>query len=111
MELITKMIKEKLVAENIQFRNRANSKEEEKIDPSVLLQRSIKQELLYKKANNDSLHKICITGGPCAGKTTALANLQSDLQQLGFVVLTVPEAATLLMKGGAMIVSSSFTKY
>jgi len=45
------------------------------------------------------------------GKTTALANLQSDLQQLGFVVLTVPEAATLLMKGGAMIVSSSFTKY
>ena len=26
-------------------------------------------------------------------------------------MLTVPEAATLLMKGGAMIVSSSFTKY
>jgi len=42
MELITKMIKEKLVAENIQFRNRANSKEEEKVDPNVLLQRSIK---------------------------------------------------------------------
>lgn len=30
--------------------------------------------------------------------------------QLGFLVLTVPEAATLLMKGGALIVSSTFTK-
>ena len=57
------------------------------------------------------MYKICITGGPCAGKTTALAMLQSDLQQLGMIVLTVPEAATILMKGGAMIVSSTFTKY
>ncbi len=91
-------------------RLRSNSKEEEKIDPNILIHKSIKQELTLIK-NSDSLHKICITGGPCAGKTTALAMLQSDLQQLGFIVLTVPEAATLLMKGGAMIVSSSFTKY
>lgn len=84
---------------------RSNSKEEEKIDPNILIQRSIKQDLTMIK-NSDNLHKICITGGPCAGKTTALAMLQSDLQQLGFLVLTIPEAATLLMKGGAMIVSS-----
>ena len=84
---------------------RCNSKEEEKIDPNILIQRSIKQDLTMIK-NSDNLHKICITGGPCAGKTTALAMLQSDLQQLGFLVLTIPEAATLLMKGGAMIVSS-----
>ncbi len=64
-----------------------------------------------KHKSNVAIHKICITGGPCAGKTTALTVLQTDLAQLGFIVLTVPEAATLLMKGGAMIVSSSFTKY
>ena len=47
--------------------------------------------------------RICLTGGPCAGKTTALATLNQVLAQLGFRVLLVPEAATLLMKGGAMI--------
>ncbi len=37
MELITKMIKEKLVAENIQFRNRANSKGDPKVDCGALM--------------------------------------------------------------------------
>ena len=55
-------------------RLRTQSKEEEKIDPNVMIQRSIKTELMYMK-NNVNLHKICITGGPCAGKTTALAML------------------------------------
>jgi len=32
------------------------------------------------------------------------------LSQLGYKVLTVPEAATIIMKGGAMIASSSFTQ-
>lgn len=95
---------------NIGIGQRMNSKEDQQaIDPIALIQNSIKHQLLHSKTN-DNLHKICITGGPCAGKTTALAMLQSDLLQLGFVVLTVPEAATILMKGGAMIVSSHFSK-
>ena len=53
--------------------------------------------------------RILLTGGPCAGKTTALAAISQDLTQMGYKVLIVPEAATLIMKGGAMIVSSSFT--
>ena len=53
--------------------------------------------------------RILLTGGPCAGKTTALAAIKADLTQLGYKVLVVPEAATLIMKGGAMIVSSEFT--
>jgi len=44
-----------------------------------------------------------LTGGPCAGKTTALSTLSDVLRHMGFKVLLVPEAATLLMKGGAMI--------
>lgn len=47
--------------------------------------------------------RICLTGGPCAGKTTALATLSLHLKQLGYRVLLVPEAATILMQGGAMI--------
>ena len=62
--------------------------------------------------NDDKVNvtRILLTGGPCAGKTTALAAIQQDLTQLGYKVLVVPEAATLIMKGGAMIVSSSSTK-
>lgn len=42
--------------------------------------------------------KLCITGGPCAGKTTALAYITEKLSDRGFHPLTVPEAATLLMQ-------------
>lgn len=49
--------------------------------------------------------RICLTGGPCAGKTTAMATLNQTLSQMGFRVLIVPEAATMLMKGGAMIMT------
>lgn len=47
--------------------------------------------------------RICLTGGPCAGKTTALAELSLVLNQMGFRVLQVPEAATILKKGGAFV--------
>ncbi len=49
--------------------------------------------------------RIGLTGGPCAGKTTALATLNQVLTQLGCRVLQVPEAATMLMTGGAMIMT------
>ena len=45
--------------------------------------------------------KIVLTGGPCAGKTTALEKLSSYLRERGFRVYTVPEAATLLFSNGA----------
>lgn len=50
-----------------------------------------------------NITKICITGGPCAGKTTSLARIAERIPELGYKVFTVPEAATLLMKSGAMI--------
>ena len=37
---------------------------------------------------------FALTGGPCGGKTTALADLRQWFGQLGHVVATVPEAAT-----------------
>lgn len=61
----------------------------------------------YDKSN---IVRICLTGGPCAGKTTAIASIKQDLTQLGMKVLVVPEAATALMNGGAFIVSGKFTE-
>merc|ERR1719231_2190331 len=37
---------------------------------------------------------IVLTGGPCAGKTSAMAFLRDRLSKRGFQVLTVPENAT-----------------
>jgi len=58
---------------------------------------------------NHPIYRIWITGGPCAGKTTSLATLRTELQEKGFKVLEVPEAATLMMKGGCFIQTSTMT--
>ena len=50
-----------------------------------------------------SIYRVCLTGGPCAGKTTAMATLTLQLTTKGFKVYVVPEAATLMMKGGCFI--------
>ena len=44
--------------------------------------------------------KIVITGGPCAGKTTALASIQTAFSRLGYKVVTVPEPATEFISNG-----------
>ncbi len=47
-----------------------------------------------------SVPEIVITGGPCAGKTTAFSYLTEWLLDLGFRVFTIPEAATLVIQNG-----------
>ncbi len=44
--------------------------------------------------------KIVITGGPCAGKSTAMSWVQNALTAMGYAVLFVPETATELITGG-----------
>ena len=44
--------------------------------------------------------KIVITGGPCAGKTTAMSWVQNAFTQMGYAVLFIPETATELIMGG-----------
>ncbi|MDO5476446.1 MAG: ATP-binding protein [Eubacteriales bacterium] len=46
------------------------------------------------------IRKIVITGGPCAGKTSAMEKIREDLSRLGWRVLFVPETATELISGG-----------
>lgn len=47
-----------------------------------------------------SITKIVITGGPCAGKSTAMSRIQDEFTQIGYTVLFVPETATELITGG-----------
>ena len=44
--------------------------------------------------------KIVLTGGPCAGKTTAMNWILNNFQKFGYKVLFIPEAATELITGG-----------
>jgi thymidylate kinase len=44
--------------------------------------------------------KIVITGGPCAGKSTALARLPRDFHEWGYDTLVLPETATELLHAG-----------
>ena len=51
-------------------------------------------------ARQMEITKIVITGGPCAGKTTAMSWIQSNFTKMGYTVLFVPETATELITGG-----------
>mmetsp|Transcript_100600 Transcript_100600/g.177159 ORF Transcript_100600/g.177159 Transcript_100600/m.177159 type:complete len:477 (-) Transcript_100600:100-1530(-) len=50
------------------------------------------------------LHKIVLTGGPCAGKSTVMADLVRCLKEKNFLVFTMPEVATVMhgWSGGRM---------
>lgn len=43
---------------------------------------------------------IVLTGGPCAGKTTTIAKVKEDLENLGYHVLLLNECATEVINGG-----------
>ena len=58
-------------------------------------------ELLSMPSGEKQVSKIVITGGPCAGKTTAMSWIQNAFTKLGYAVLFVDETATQLITGGA----------
>ncbi len=47
-----------------------------------------------------NITKIVITGGPCAGKSTAMSRIQNTFTEMGYTVLFIPETATELISGG-----------
>ena len=46
------------------------------------------------------IKKIVLTGGPCAGKTTALVRVIEHFTSLGFKVFTLPEVPTMFSQAG-----------
>ena len=62
---------------------------------------SLDDLLSYNKENkNVKITKIVLTGGPCAGKTTALSWINNYFTNRGYTVLFVPETATELITNG-----------
>jgi CYTH domain-containing protein len=52
----------------------------------------LSEEFIFKK--------IVFTGGPCGGKTSALPFVAEKLREMDYVVVVVPEAATLCINAG-----------
>ncbi len=46
------------------------------------------------------IKKIVLTGGPCAGKTTALVKVIEHFSSLGYKVFTIPEVPTMFSQSG-----------
>lgn len=46
------------------------------------------------------IKRIVLTGGPCAGKTTALVRVIEHFSSLGFKVFTIPEVPTMFTQAG-----------
>ena len=58
-------------------------------------------DLLHPSSDEKRITKIVVTGGPCAGKTTAMSWIQNAFTKMGYAVLFVDETATQLITGGA----------
>ncbi len=68
---------------------------------AVLFKVDVDELLTLKdKEKTMEITKIVITGGPCAGKSTAMSRIQEEFTQMGYTVLFVPETATELITGG-----------
>ena len=64
---------------------------------NVPLEELLKNE---KSSKEVKINKIVLTGGPCAGKTTALNWINNYFRERGYTVLFVPETATELISNG-----------
>ncbi len=58
-------------------------------------------DLLRSAEDEKKITVIVITGGPCAGKTTAMSWIQNAFTRMGYTVLFIDETATQLITGGA----------
>ena len=52
----------------------------------------------YHQGVKNKIYLVCVTGGPCAGKTTALAEITEMFPE--HIVYTLPELATLVVTAG-----------
>ena len=80
----------------VPHRNRTDSLCESALVESIMTSSGVDRNLMKTQ-----IHRVVVTGGPCAGKSTFLSVVQTKLpDQAGVKVFCVPEAATLLMTGG-----------
>ena len=53
------------------------------------------------------IKRIVLTGGPCAGKTTALVRVIEHFSSLGYKVFTIPEVPTMFTQAGMDYLTSN----
>lgn len=53
-----------------------------------------------KSNSNKRIHRVVLTGGPCAGKTTSINKIRNFFENIGWKVFCVPETATILLSTG-----------
>lgn len=61
---------------------------------------SMDEIINIEERSEKQIRKIVITGGPCAGKSTALSWIQAEYTKKGYSVIFVPESATELILAG-----------
>ena len=66
--------------------------------------------LIHKK-HMKNIKRIVLTGGPCAGKTTALVRIIEHFSSLGYKVFTIPEVPTLYSQGGWNYLTKNYNLY
>lgn len=59
------------------------------------------------RGKKNNVYKICITGGPCSGKTTGMNYIRQRFSPQ-YLVYSVPEVATMAVSAGVNIIPSSF---
>lgn len=67
---------------------------------AVIFKVDINELLINETKRQKEIYKIVVTGGPCAGKSTAMSWIQNAFTQMGYRVLFIPETATELINGG-----------
>lgn len=74
---------------------------------SILFDIPIEKLLDTKENTKDKkIVKIVITGGPCAGKTTAMSWIQNEFQKMDYDVIFIGEVATELLTSGVNLQNS-----
>jgi thymidylate kinase len=71
----------------------------------VEVHQDINEEIIVKeliKYKENPIYRIAITGGPCAGKSTALTTISKYFSKAGFHVMVVPEIPTIVAHGGGL---------
>ena len=69
----------------------------------LVMKKATSEHELYHCLDNFPVFRVCISGGPCGGKTTLLDKVREEFTKKGFKVITMPEVPTLVHNAGINI--------
>ena len=67
--------------------------------PPIRQNTNLKLPIHQKREISVNIHRICLTGGACSGRKTALAKMKEELVKQGYKVLVVPNTVMTIMQG------------